>query len=69
MIYTNSEFCAGEPSCVSGYMCERCQFSYQEWWELQQAKQEKRRNMAIALGMLVLIPLLAITACVNYCYR
>lgn len=34
-------FVRGDPSCVSGYMCERCQFSYQEWWELQQAKQEK----------------------------
>uniref|UniRef100_A0A674AKN5 Epidermal growth factor n=1 Tax=Salmo trutta TaxID=8032 RepID=A0A674AKN5_SALTR len=58
----------GVPSCISGYMGERCQFSDLEWWELQQAEQEKRRNVAIALGMVVLITLLSIAACVTYCY-
>uniref|UniRef100_A0A4W5JGK8 Epidermal growth factor n=1 Tax=Hucho hucho TaxID=62062 RepID=A0A4W5JGK8_9TELE len=47
-------------NCISGYMGERCQFSDLEWWELQQAEQEKRRNVAIALGMVVLITLLSI---------
>uniref|UniRef100_A0AAZ3RHZ6 EGF-like domain-containing protein n=1 Tax=Oncorhynchus tshawytscha TaxID=74940 RepID=A0AAZ3RHZ6_ONCTS len=55
-------------NCISGYMGERCQFSDLEWWELQQAEQEKRRNVAIALGMVVLITLLSIAACVTYCY-
>uniref|UniRef100_A0AAZ3SP07 EGF-like domain-containing protein n=1 Tax=Oncorhynchus tshawytscha TaxID=74940 RepID=A0AAZ3SP07_ONCTS len=54
-------------NCISGYMGERCQFSDLEWWELQQAEQEKRRNVAIALGMVVLITLLSIAACVTYC--
>ncbi|CAB1325525.1 unnamed protein product [Coregonus sp. 'balchen'] len=54
--------------CIAGYMGERCQFSDLEWWELQQAEQEKRRNVAIALGMVVLITLLSIAACITYCY-
>ena len=67
VILTVSIVC-GVPSCISGYMGERCQFSDLEWWELQQAEQEKRRNVAIALGMVVLITLLSIAACVTYCY-
>ncbi|KAM3866980.1 pro-epidermal growth factor [Diretmus argenteus] len=55
-------------NCVSGYMGERCQFSDLEWWELQQAEQEKRRNVVIAACMAVLITLLSIAACVTYCY-
>ncbi|KAM7389104.1 hypothetical protein PAMP_023099 [Pampus punctatissimus] len=55
-------------NCVSGYMGERCQFSDLEWWELQQAEEEKRRNVAIAACMVVLISLLSIAACVTYCY-
>ncbi|KAK7922219.1 hypothetical protein WMY93_009121 [Mugilogobius chulae] len=31
-------------NCVPGYMGERCQFSDLEWWELQQAEENKRRN-------------------------
>ncbi|KAL6479722.1 hypothetical protein MHYP_G00107550 [Metynnis hypsauchen] len=52
-----------------GYMGERCQFSDLEWWELQQAEQEKRRNVAIAVCVALLILLLAITASITYCYR
>ncbi|XP_071391277.1 pro-epidermal growth factor [Centroberyx affinis] len=55
-------------NCASGYMGERCQFSDLEWWELQQAEQEKRRNVVIAACMVVLITLLSIAACVTYCY-
>ncbi|MCJ8733713.1 hypothetical protein PDJAM_G00226690 [Pangasius djambal] len=36
-------------NCVAGYMGERCQYSDLEWWDLQQAEQEKRRNAAIAV--------------------
>ncbi|XP_029958792.1 pro-epidermal growth factor [Salarias fasciatus] len=55
-------------NCVSGYMGERCQFSDLEWLELQQAEKEKRRNVAIAACMVVLVSLLSVTACVTYCY-
>ncbi|KAM4621919.1 pro-epidermal growth factor [Polymixia lowei] len=55
-------------NCVSGYMGERCQFNDLEWWELQRAEQEKRRNVAIAASMVVLITLLSIAACGTYCY-
>ncbi|KAM3612867.1 uncharacterized protein V6R79_015905 [Siganus canaliculatus] len=55
-------------NCVSGYMGERCQFSDLEWWELQQAEEEKRRNVVIAACMVALISLLSIAACVTYCY-
>nr|XP_057914097.1 pro-epidermal growth factor [Doryrhamphus excisus] len=55
-------------NCVSGYMGERCQFSDLEWWELQQAEKEKRRNVVIAACMVVLVCLLSIIACVTY-YR
>lgn len=54
-------------SCVLGYMGERCQFSDLEWWELQQAEEEKRRNMAIAMCIVLLITLLSIAACITYC--
>uniref|UniRef100_A0A9J8AG15 Epidermal growth factor n=1 Tax=Cyprinus carpio carpio TaxID=630221 RepID=A0A9J8AG15_CYPCA len=53
--------------CVLGYMGERCQFSDLEWWELQQAEEEKRRNMAIAMCIVLLITLLSIAACITYC--
>ncbi|XP_036423801.1 pro-epidermal growth factor [Colossoma macropomum] len=56
-------------NCMPGYMGERCQFSDLEWWELQQAEQEKRRNVAIAVCIALLILLLAITASITYCYR
>ncbi|XP_030650137.1 pro-epidermal growth factor [Chanos chanos] len=56
-------------NCVSGYMGERCQFSDLEWWELQQAEEEKRRNMVIAVCMVLLVALLPVAACVTYCYR
>ncbi|XP_062332968.1 pro-epidermal growth factor isoform X1 [Osmerus eperlanus] len=55
-------------NCVSGYMGERCQFSDLQWWDLQQAEQEKRRNVAIAACMAGLITLLSIAACITYCY-
>ncbi|KAF7668536.1 hypothetical protein LDENG_00006000 [Lucifuga dentata] len=55
-------------NCVSGYMGERCQFSDLEWWELQQAEQEKRKNVVIAVCMVVFIALLSIASCVTYCY-
>ncbi|XP_031722719.1 pro-epidermal growth factor [Anarrhichthys ocellatus] len=55
-------------NCVSGYMGERCQFSDLEWWELQQAEEEKRRNVVIAACMVALVSLLSIAACVTYCY-
>uniref|UniRef100_A0A672NNW5 Pro-epidermal growth factor-like n=1 Tax=Sinocyclocheilus grahami TaxID=75366 RepID=A0A672NNW5_SINGR len=54
-------------NCVLGYMGERCQFSDLEWWELQQAEEEKRRNMAIAVCIVLLITLLSIAACITYC--
>uniref|UniRef100_A0A8D3CZ80 Epidermal growth factor n=1 Tax=Scophthalmus maximus TaxID=52904 RepID=A0A8D3CZ80_SCOMX len=56
-------------NCLSGYMGERCQFSDLEWWELQQAEKEKRRNVVIAACMVLLVSLLSIAACVTYCYR
>ncbi|KAM6953133.1 pro-epidermal growth factor [Aplochiton taeniatus] len=55
-------------NCVSGYLGERCQFSDLEWWELQQAEEEKRRNVAIAGSMVALVALLSVAACVTYCY-
>uniref|UniRef100_A0A668AJ61 Epidermal growth factor n=1 Tax=Myripristis murdjan TaxID=586833 RepID=A0A668AJ61_9TELE len=55
-------------NCASGYVGERCQFSDLEWWELQQAEQEKRRNVVIAACMVLLITLLSIAACITYCY-
>ncbi|XP_065815123.1 pro-epidermal growth factor [Labrus bergylta] len=55
-------------NCVSGYLGERCQFSDLEWWELQQAEEEKRRNVVIAACMVALVSLLSIAACVTYCF-
>ncbi|KAM8909337.1 pro-epidermal growth factor isoform 2-T2 [Spinachia spinachia] len=55
-------------NCVSGYMGERCQFSDLEWGGLQQAEEEKRRNVAIAACMMALVSLLSTAACVTYCY-
>ncbi|XP_048032997.1 pro-epidermal growth factor [Megalobrama amblycephala] len=55
-------------NCALGYMGERCQFSDLEWWELQQAEEEKRRNMAIAMCIVLFITLLSIAACITYCY-
>ncbi|XP_076005374.1 pro-epidermal growth factor [Genypterus blacodes] len=55
-------------NCLSGYMGERCQFSDLEWWELQQAEKEKRKNVVIATCMVILITLLSIASCVTYCY-
>ncbi|CAL8330042.1 unnamed protein product [Gadus morhua 'NCC'] len=56
-------------NCVAGYMGERCQFNDLQWWELQEAKQEKRKSVAIVACMLLLISLLFITATAIYCYR
>uniref|UniRef100_A0A8B9KDE6 Epidermal growth factor n=1 Tax=Astyanax mexicanus TaxID=7994 RepID=A0A8B9KDE6_ASTMX len=56
-------------NCLPGYIGERCQFSDLEWWELQQAEQEKRRNTAIAVCVALLILLLSIAASITYCYR
>ncbi|KAA0709466.1 Pro-epidermal growth factor [Triplophysa tibetana] len=61
---THDSYCL----CVSGYLGERCQFSDLEWWELQQAEQEKKRNVAIAVCIVLLVTLLSIAACVTYCY-
>ncbi|KAJ8015452.1 hypothetical protein DPEC_G00026270 [Dallia pectoralis] len=55
-------------NCIAGYIGERCQFSDLEWWELQQTEHHKRRNVAIAVCMLIIIILLSITASVTYCY-
>ncbi|XP_056295640.1 pro-epidermal growth factor isoform X2 [Pseudoliparis swirei] len=55
-------------NCVSGYMGERCQFSDLEWWDLQQAEEEKRRNVVIAACMVALVSLLSVAACGTYCY-
>uniref|UniRef100_A0A3B3ZJD4 EGF-like domain-containing protein n=1 Tax=Periophthalmus magnuspinnatus TaxID=409849 RepID=A0A3B3ZJD4_9GOBI len=55
-------------NCMSGYMGERCQFSDLEWWELQQAEEQKKKNVTIAGCMVGLISLLSIAACVTYCY-
>ncbi|KAL2089199.1 hypothetical protein ACEWY4_016098 [Coilia grayii] len=55
-------------NCISGYMGERCQFSDLEWWELQQAEKEKRRNVAIAVCLILLIGLLATAAILTYYY-
>ncbi|XP_057705328.1 pro-epidermal growth factor [Corythoichthys intestinalis] len=56
-------------NCIAGYMGERCQFSDLEWWELQQAEVEKRRNLVVATCMVLLVCLLSVSACVVYCYR
>ena len=50
-------------------MGERCQFNDLQWWELQEAKQEKRKSVAIGVCMLLLISLLFITATAIYYYR
>ncbi|KAL6117260.1 egf [Pungitius sinensis] len=55
-------------NCVLGYMGERCQFSDLQWGELQQAEEEKRRNVVITACMAALVSLLSIAACVTYCY-
>ncbi|MGH0132256.1 UNVERIFIED_CONTAM: hypothetical protein FKN15_051084 [Acipenser sinensis] len=49
-------------------MGERCQYSDLEWWELQHKEEEKRRNLTIAVCMIILIVLLSVGACVTYCY-
>lgn len=49
-------------------MGERCQFSDLEWWDLQQAEEEKRRNVVIAACMVALVSLLSVAACGTYCY-
>ncbi|XP_036069941.1 pro-epidermal growth factor [Oryzias melastigma] len=56
-------------NCVPGYMGERCQFSDLEWLELQRAEKEKRKNVTIAACAVVLLSLLALIACVTYCFR
>ncbi|XP_066506152.1 pro-epidermal growth factor isoform X1 [Hoplias malabaricus] len=56
-------------NCVPGFIGERCQFSDLEWWELQQAKEEKRKNTAIAVCVMLLVLLLSFTASITYCYR
>uniref|UniRef100_A0A4W4ENW8 EGF-like domain-containing protein n=1 Tax=Electrophorus electricus TaxID=8005 RepID=A0A4W4ENW8_ELEEL len=56
-------------NCVAGYMGERCQFSDMEWWDLQQAEQETRRNVAIVVCLVLLLLLISVTASLTYCYR
>lgn len=56
-------------SCVAGYIGERCQFSDLEWWDLQQAEEDKKKNVLIAACVLILASLLCVAACVTYCYR
>ncbi|XP_026869997.2 pro-epidermal growth factor isoform X2 [Electrophorus electricus] len=55
-------------NCVAGYMGERCQFSDMEWWDLQQAEQETRRNVAIVVCLVLLLLLISVTASLTYCY-
>ncbi|XP_056898300.1 pro-epidermal growth factor isoform X2 [Takifugu flavidus] len=56
-------------NCVAGYIGERCQFSDLEWWDLQQAEEEKKKNVLIGACVVVLVSLLSIAACVTLCYR
>nr|XP_023677952.1 pro-epidermal growth factor isoform X1 [Paramormyrops kingsleyae] len=56
-------------NCVSGFMGERCQFSDLEWWQLQQAEQQKRLNVTIGVCVLLLVTLLSVGVGAIYCYR
>ncbi|XP_051901434.1 pro-epidermal growth factor isoform X2 [Pristis pectinata] len=56
-------------NCPKGYMGERCEYSDLQWWELHRVEEEKRRNVVIAVCMMVLICLLSVGACVTYCIR
>ncbi|XP_078398820.1 pro-epidermal growth factor isoform X2 [Cetorhinus maximus] len=56
-------------NCLKGYMGERCEYSDLQWWELHRVEEEKRRNVVIAVCIIVLICLLSVGACVTYCYR
>ncbi|KAF4094118.1 hypothetical protein AMELA_G00009360 [Ameiurus melas] len=56
-------------NCALGYIGERCQYNDLEWWDLQQAEQEKRRYAAIAVCVTLFLLLLSITATITYCYR
>ncbi|XP_048461244.1 pro-epidermal growth factor, partial [Rhincodon typus] len=56
-------------NCLKGYMGERCEYSDLQWWELHRVEEEKRRNVLIAICVVVLICLLSVGACVTHCYR
>ncbi|XP_078090926.1 pro-epidermal growth factor [Mustelus asterias] len=56
-------------NCLKGYMGERCEYSDLQWWELSRVEEEKRRNVVIAVCIIVLICLLSVGACITYCYR
>uniref|UniRef100_A0A8C3SPG9 Pro-epidermal growth factor n=1 Tax=Chelydra serpentina TaxID=8475 RepID=A0A8C3SPG9_CHESE len=45
-------------TCVTGYVGERCQFSDLEWWEQQHVEQIKKRNITIAVCIVMLLLLL-----------
>lgn len=50
-------------------MGERCQFSDLEWWQLQEARQQKRLNVTIGVCVLLLAMLLSVGVGAIYCYR
>ncbi|XP_053362043.1 pro-epidermal growth factor [Clarias gariepinus] len=58
-------------NCAPGYIGERCQYTNLEWWDLQQAELEKRRNTTIAVCITLLLLLLSITGSITiyYCRR
>eukprot|EP00062_Callorhinchus_milii_P012065 gi/632958694/ref/XP_007895185.1/ PREDICTED: pro-epidermal growth factor [Callorhinchus milii] len=56
-------------NCLAGFLGERCEYSELEWWELHHVEEEKKRNVAIAACMMVLICLVSVGACATYCYR
>ncbi|KAF5898954.1 pro-epidermal growth factor [Clarias magur] len=57
-------------NCASGYIGERCQYTNLEWWDLQQAELEKRRNITISVCITsLLLLLLSITGSIAYYYR
>ncbi|KAL4641632.1 pro-epidermal growth factor [Arapaima gigas] len=60
--------CKQVPGCQPGYLGERCQHRDLQWWDLQHREREKRRSLAVAACVAVLITLLSAAACAAYCY-
>ncbi|XP_069782270.1 pro-epidermal growth factor isoform X2 [Narcine bancroftii] len=56
-------------NCPKGYMGERCEYSDLQWWELRRVEEEKKRNLVIAVCIMMLICLLSVGACMSYCIR
>ncbi|XP_078268559.1 pro-epidermal growth factor [Rhinoraja longicauda] len=56
-------------NCPKGYMGERCEYSDLQWWELRHVEEEKKRNVAITVCVMLLICLLSVGACVTCCIR